>query len=362
MELSEESIKQFIQGQLSIKEAKEVVALLDANPNWVNQYFTETEWDAIRETEIEKLSQEKLQQVFALIQSKAFVNDKQKAKPRVIYMWVAAASVAAAVLLFFVSGWWLRENLINKSTVVTIVNNTLYRYNNTDTVQLFALSDGSSIELNPKSSVSYLQQFPKERRVIKLIGNALFKVAKDKHRPFEVQAAGFSTVALGTSFRVIANPNETIFTVKLYTGKVVISKTDSSIGSHFNNIFLYPNQQLVINTVTSGSDVALINTNGGNNNEEVVNEKATPSKKLDWDKYIVDNQLKFASTPLSTIFSVVEYHYNISIICEPSVIQGIVFSGTFNKGDQVQTVLTTLTSINHLNLLKRGKNQYKVTK
>jgi transmembrane sensor len=361
MELTEQSIQQFIQGQLSIKDAKEIISLLNTNPNWVNQYFTEDEWAALKEAEIEKLSQESLQNTWSSIQSKAFLDDNQKARPRVVFMWVAAASVAASILLFFVIGSWIHENGINKSAVSTTINDTLFKQNNTDTVQLLTLSDGSSIELNPQASVSYLQELPKEKRVINLEGNAFFRVAKDKHRPFEVHAAGFSTIALGTSFRVIANLNENKVTIQLYTGKVVISKTDSTLDNYFKNVTLYPNQQLVINKETLGSYVASINRNNDNEIKQPL-EKANPARRLDWDKYIVDNQLRFSNTPLITIISVIEHHYGISIIYEPNSIKGIVFTGIFKNGDDAQTVLSTLTSVNHLNLLKSNSKCFKITK
>ena len=359
MELTEGSIQRLLQGNLTINEAKQMFALLKANPEWIENYFTESEWISFKETANEKLTQNKLQQTLDAIKAKAFVDENKKAKPRVVNMLIRTASVAAAILLLFIGGWWIHNNTINKDAVASTINDTIFKQNNTDTIQVFALSEGSSIELTPQASISYLNQFPKERRVINLVGNAFFKVAKDKHRPFEVRAAGFSTVALGTSFRVIANNNENKITVQLYTGKVVISKTDAASGATFNNVFLYPDQQLTINTSTLKSDIAEINKVV---NPKSIDSKLSPKKTLDWDKYITSNQLQFTNTALSDVFTVIEHQYEININYKPSDVEGIVFSGVFKKADSVQAVLSTLTSINYLNLLKSGNGHFKITR
>jgi ferric-dicitrate binding protein FerR (iron transport regulator) len=360
MELNEVSIQKLIQGKLSTIEAKQIIALLDENPEWIENYFTEDEWGSLKEAEIDKISVERLRLSFEEIKSKAYDREvKEKTKSRLIYMTIAAATVAAAVLLFFIKGLWLPSYRISPNEISNNLSfDSLHVFNNTDTLALIALSDGSSIGLNPQSNLSYLKKFPKERRVIKLVGTAFFKVAKDKQRPFEVQAAGFSTVALGTSFRVAANKNDNKVTVQLYSGKVVISKTDSATGKRFNNVFLYPNQQLTINTATFSSEMVQINQTIHTQD----NVETLPTKTLEWNKYITTTHLQFDNTPLVSVFAVLQHQYGITINANVTDVKGIIFSGTFKKGDNVQTILATITSINHLNLLKSGDDHYKITK
>ncbi len=63
------------------------------------------------------------------------------------------------------------------------------------------LSDGSAITLNSASTVSI--HYERRRRLIRLLrGEALFDVAKDAARPFVVEAANASVIAVGTSFTV----------------------------------------------------------------------------------------------------------------------------------------------------------------
>jgi transmembrane sensor len=71
--------------------------------------------------------------------------------------------------------------------------------------QVIALEDGSIVTLNTNSRIDV--HFSKERRDISLVrGEALFDVAKNKERPFIVEANGTTVRAVGTSFSVAALP------------------------------------------------------------------------------------------------------------------------------------------------------------
>lgn len=71
------------------------------------------------------------------------------------------------------------------------------------------LSDGSVIKLNTKSKVAV--RYTDEQRNIRLLeGEVLFDVAKNKARPFVVQANDTLVRAVGTSFTVSALPKEPV--------------------------------------------------------------------------------------------------------------------------------------------------------
>lgn len=63
------------------------------------------------------------------------------------------------------------------------------------------LSDGSRVQLNSDTALD-LDFSATRRRVILRRGEALFEVRKDAARPFQVQAAGGTTTAIGTVFAV----------------------------------------------------------------------------------------------------------------------------------------------------------------
>ena len=66
---------------------------------------------------------------------------------------------------------------------------------------LVKLSDGSTVQLNSRSAISF-DITEESRRVYLLRGEAYFTVAPDKQRPFTVIAANGEVIALGTQFDV----------------------------------------------------------------------------------------------------------------------------------------------------------------
>jgi transmembrane sensor len=84
-----------------------------------------------------------------------------------------------------------------------------------------ALMDGSQLTLDTDTVVR-TRLGPHRREIYLDHGRAFFKVAKDKSRPFVVQAAGKSVTATGTAFEVTAEPRR--FEVVLVEGKVRVSQ------------------------------------------------------------------------------------------------------------------------------------------
>src|SRR5690625_2925548 len=83
------------------------------------------------------------------------------------------------------------------------------------------LEDGSVLTLNSASRVEV--RFSSSRRLVRLLrGEALFDVAKDALRPFVVQAARATVVAVGTSFTVAREADASV-RVMVREGKVDFS-------------------------------------------------------------------------------------------------------------------------------------------
>ncbi len=83
------------------------------------------------------------------------------------------------------------------------------------------LADGSIVELNAASRIRL--NFALNERVVELLeGEALFRVAKDKTRPFIVASANARVRAVGTEFDVNRRTTETVVTV--LEGRVAVSE------------------------------------------------------------------------------------------------------------------------------------------
>jgi transmembrane sensor len=85
------------------------------------------------------------------------------------------------------------------------------------------LADGSLVTLNTSSSLEVYMK--KDRRILRLLaGEALFRVAHESARPFEVTAGGTTVRAIGTQFDVNRCNSRT--TVTVVEGRVAVFAAD----------------------------------------------------------------------------------------------------------------------------------------
>lgn len=96
----------------------------------------------------------------------------------------------------------------------------------------YILPDGSTVILNSNSSFSFTERFGKSDRQILLTGDAFFKVAKDRSKPFIVKSHNFSTTAIGTAFYVHAGTSAAEYRVDLLEGKVKLEQNISGETSY----------------------------------------------------------------------------------------------------------------------------------
>lgn len=87
------------------------------------------------------------------------------------------------------------------------------------------LPDSSVVWINSGSTIKYNNQFSTSNRDIELIGEAFFKVTKNKSLPMIVSSADLRVKVLGTKFCVSAYPEESSIQVVLEKGKVELTST-----------------------------------------------------------------------------------------------------------------------------------------
>lgn len=112
-----------------------------------------------------------------------------------------AAALAAVVLLAVATVIFLDRGRFNGVYTTGIGEQR--------TVQLL---DGSTVELNARSTIQ-VRLTAEQRAVTLLEGQALFRVAKDKQRPFVVSAGDAQVRAVGTEFDVYKKQSATVVTV-----------------------------------------------------------------------------------------------------------------------------------------------------
>jgi ferric-dicitrate binding protein FerR (iron transport regulator) len=98
------------------------------------------------------------------------------------------------------------------------------------------LPDGSTVWLNASSSIRFPSVFAASERNVEITGEAYFEVAKDKSKPFKVKFNQSEVLVLGTSFNIMAYPEEGASKTTLVEGSV-------SIKNVYQNAKLRPGQQ-----------------------------------------------------------------------------------------------------------------------
>jgi len=128
--------------------------------------------------------------------------------PRIATMAVAAVAVLVTGLYFYLTPQRLQTAVGEQRSVV--------------------LGDGSLVTLNTSSSIEV--HMAKDRRTVKLLaGEALFEVAHDTKRPFDVTTGDATVRAIGTQFNVDRRAASTTVTVvegrvALFTTPTVLSR------------------------------------------------------------------------------------------------------------------------------------------
>jgi transmembrane sensor len=97
---------------------------------------------------------------------------------------------------------------------------------NVGEMRSITLEDGSVVELNTRSKLR-ARFTATERDVQLLAGEAIFKVAKNPHRPFRVSSGPTQIVAVGTEFNVDAHNSRTVVTV--LEGRVRVTNSMSTL-------------------------------------------------------------------------------------------------------------------------------------
>ena len=152
-------------------------------------------------------------------------------RPSRALLATAAMGVLAAITLLF---WAGNDAGVSYSTAI-------------GEQRTIRLADGSTVELNSRSKVQ-VRLTDHQRNVALLEGQALFRVAKDKQRPFIVRAGDAQVRAVGTEFDVYRKPGSTVVTV--VEGRV--ETYDGSSGAGAAAIVLSAGEQLTVlpHTVT----------------------------------------------------------------------------------------------------------------
>lgn len=231
--------------------------------------------------------------------------------------WAVAASMMVAGLLGA-----LGLNLGNSRQMVGDARDALagnvYR-TGVGQRESFTLDDGSVITLNTDSRVS--THYRDGLRAVTLErGQALFKVAKDRSRPFVVSAGGRQVTALGTEFDVYLSARA--FEVTLLEGRVTVTRAAK------------PALVASAKPAANASTTALAELRPGE--QFIAAARAAPQVRAADVRRVVswrNGQIVFENERLEDAVAEINRYSQRKIVLADAHLASLKISGAFNTGD-----------------------------
>lgn len=181
----------------------------------------------------------------------------------------------------------------------------------------YELPDHSVVWLNSGSTLRYPTAFSSEHRQVELVGEAYFEVTADKQSPFYVNtSAGVSVYVYGTQFNVSAYEDSEYIETTLEKGKVNVILPNGK-----------PEYEL-----KPGEYVAYHKTSG-----ETMKKMIDIDEKTAWK----DGELIFRNASMEEIFSRLERHFNVDIVCHKHSKKDYLYRATF-RDETLQQILDYL--------------------
>lgn len=210
------------------------------------------------------------------------------------------------------------KRIVHKAIPVAVPNVRLYTYALSiprGKSYHLVLEDSTEVWLNADSKLLYPSHFDDGERVVELSGEAYFKVAKDKSRPFIVKTQYLTTRVLGTEFNLRAYKNNV--EVTLIEGSVAVQQNGGK------EIILIPGQNLTV--VKENLEVSNVDIR----------------KYTSW----VEGYFYFDAARLGDIMKELGRWYNINIEFEDKQLKEYEFKFWAKRDDNIEKTINNLNQI-----------------
>jgi len=212
-------------------------------------------------------------------------------------------------------------------------------YNAVTQPAYFKLPDGSVVRLFPGTEIRFdSSAYNVNSRTIYLKGTAEFDVAAVAGKPFSVAAGEFTTTALGTRFMVAAGKGKQLL-VRLYSGKVVVKKTDNQLYA-MNDVYLSPGDEWRYYSDTHKHLLSHAEA------RRTLPEEPGSSATIQ----VNEDNIVFGNAPLNEVFDFLQQRYHVTIQYQQKDFKDVYFSGKIFPGDSLKMVLGNIARINELTL------------
>lgn len=251
--------------------------------------------------------------------------------------------ILASTITIFV----LREKKAIARSIAVSENNVSTRPGSKSQV---TLPDGTIVILNADSKLTYPDNFLGDTREVSLEGEAFFKVAHNKKKPFIIHSKAMDIKVLGTVFNVKAYPQESTSEATLITGSIEVTLTNHSN----EKIMLKPSEKITVsNLVPLIKEAEKVKTNivAIKPVEEMPlisidqvseDKKENIFKEIGWTQ----NKLMFKNESLESIVNTMERWYGRTIEIKSDRLKDQKFTGNFTEESCMQVIQALQLSYN----------------
>lgn len=237
---------------------------------------------------------------------------KPRRRGRFVLLHRVGISVAACIAL--VLAFTVSSHLVRQEEWIVVTNDT-------GSQDHLILPDGSGVWLYYGASISYPEHFEKNRRDIRLTGEAFFDVVADRTRPFVVETPLLEVEVLGTRFNLSASDEAA--QVVLESGSVNLGRLEA--GEVVRQVLLKPGEMAEVSSRDDGIAVSEVDL----------------QLYLSWkDKY-----LTVRSQRLEDVMRMLSKSYNTTIRIADRTLCEERLSGRFDQRQPLETIFRIIDSV-----------------
>lgn len=252
-------------------------------------------------------------------------NNKNRGRKKTILLWLTS-SVAASLALLCVLMW-------NKVGDEELVSETCLASSHASKAE-FALPDGTNVVLNKNSKLYYSGDLSSSTRLVRLIGEGYFDVAKNAEKPFIVMANDVSIEVLGTKFTVSAYEDSEV-DAYLEEGSIIAKIPEQ------DPVILEPNYAVKYDAST----------------KELIKFKESASNHTAW----IDGKLEFVNKNLRDIIECLQHWYCVDISCDDMSRASQVRVSMTIKQEGIDEICNALSHITDMSYIIDSNGNVKIS-
>lgn len=253
--------------------------------------------------------------------------EKKHQKTTIIRHWIGRVASVAAFFVGIVVASVVFLIALNKHSVYTVLTDAGEQTK-------VILPDGSKVWVNSASKLTYESSLFTSTRNVRLVGEAYFKVTKNKNSRFIVTSKGIETRVFGTEFNVKARAEDSNVSTTLYSGSVSVKIPDATNGEYV----LKPGNQIDVD----------------------VQSKTVAFTSISSQKYPIwiRGKFHFEQTTLLEIALTLEKYYGVKFFYKDNSLKKERYTCDFYKDEGLEKILSILKMTHNIDYTIKDKSVY----